>query len=166
MPCGTQWLKIRDGNSLSSNLLADLWGGRDTQPSIVNSTGPNLLLEYFSDEVFAVTTSMARPSCGGGFVGQAIQMSKKKLTSLFINNLKVFYYYKCLLLEISELITFGNKFRVTLVIRKGKIELQNFHLILTKFTNFIYALSVLIFKYLKSVVQVLFYLVLKLLFCC
>lgn len=75
LPCGTQWLKIRDGNSLSSNLLADLWGGRDTQPSIVNSTGSNLLLEYFSDEVFSVSTSMARHDCGGGFLAQALQIS-------------------------------------------------------------------------------------------
>ncbi|KAG5860639.1 hypothetical protein JTB14_020668 [Gonioctena quinquepunctata] len=73
LTCGSQWLKIRDGNALSSNLLADLSGDPDTTPSIVNSTGPNLLLEFFSDEI-----STGGHICGGGFVAHATQMRNAK----------------------------------------------------------------------------------------
>ncbi|CAH0553889.1 unnamed protein product [Brassicogethes aeneus] len=70
LPCGTQWLKIRDGSSLSSNLLTHLTGVPRTTPTTVNSTGPNLLLEFFSDESAAMGQM-----CGGGFLAQASQMS-------------------------------------------------------------------------------------------
>ncbi|KAJ8982276.1 hypothetical protein NQ317_007250 [Molorchus minor] len=72
LPCGTQWLKVRDGNSLSSNLLSDLTGAPDTTPSVVNSTGPNLLLEFFSDGNSGVQI------CGGGFLAQAMQIRSEK----------------------------------------------------------------------------------------
>lgn len=71
LPCGTQWLKVRDGSSLSANLLADLSGSPDTTPSVVNSTGPNLLLEFFSDEVIPVGQM-----CGGGFLAHARQIGE------------------------------------------------------------------------------------------
>ena len=70
LPCGTQWLKVRDGSSLSANLLADLSGAPDTTPSVVNSTGPNLLLEFFSDEI-----AVGGQICGGGFLAHASQIS-------------------------------------------------------------------------------------------
>lgn len=70
LPCGTQWLKIRDGSSLSSNLLAHLTGDPENSPSVVNSTGPNLLLEFFSDEITA-----GGQLCGGGFLAHATQIS-------------------------------------------------------------------------------------------
>ncbi|XP_076253063.1 thrombospondin-1 like protein golden goal isoform X3 [Rhynchophorus ferrugineus] len=69
LPCGNQWLKIRDGSSLSSTLLADLTGQPGTSPSIVNSTGPNLLLEFYSDEI-----SIGPQVCGGGFLAEASQI--------------------------------------------------------------------------------------------
>nr|XP_023026776.1 uncharacterized protein LOC111514755 [Leptinotarsa decemlineata] len=74
LTCGSQWLKIRDGNALSSNLLADLSGDPDTTPSIVNSTGPNLLLEFFADEI-----STEGHICAGGFVAHATQMRIAKV---------------------------------------------------------------------------------------
>lgn len=77
LPCGNQWLKIRDGNALSSNLLADLSGVYDTSTSVINSTGPNLLLEYFSDE-----NSSARQICGGGFLAHASQISTQRVNSI------------------------------------------------------------------------------------
>ncbi|KAJ8961826.1 hypothetical protein NQ318_021441 [Aromia moschata] len=73
LPCGTQWLKVRDGNSLSSNLLADLSGVPDTTPAVVNSTGSNLLLEFFSEE-----TSSSQQICGGGFLAHASQLRSDK----------------------------------------------------------------------------------------
>lgn len=71
LPCGTQWLKVRDGSSLSGNLLADLSGAPDTTPSVVNSTGANLLLEFFSDKI-----AVGGQVCGGGFLAHATQISK------------------------------------------------------------------------------------------
>lgn len=71
LPCGSQWLKVRDGSSLSANLLADLSGAPDSVPSVVNSSGSNLLLEFFSNEA-----PTAGHLCGGGFLAQAIQISK------------------------------------------------------------------------------------------
>ncbi|XP_063909126.1 uncharacterized protein LOC135126861 isoform X3 [Zophobas morio] len=73
LPCGTQWLKVRDGSSLSANLLADLSGAPDTTPSVVNSTGPNLLLEFFSDEI-----AVGGQICGGGFLAHASQIRTGK----------------------------------------------------------------------------------------
>ncbi|XP_071051599.1 uncharacterized protein [Onthophagus taurus] len=70
LPCETQWLKIRDGSSLSDNLLEDLRGYPNPTPSVVNSTGPNLLLEFFGNEDYSTQ------SCGGGFVAQAAQKLK------------------------------------------------------------------------------------------
>ncbi|XP_068909443.1 uncharacterized protein gogo isoform X3 [Tenebrio molitor] len=73
LPCGTQWLKVRDGSSLSANLLADLSGAADTTPSVVNSTGSNLLLEFFSDKIV-----VGGQICGGGFLAHASQIRARK----------------------------------------------------------------------------------------
>ncbi|CAH1101027.1 unnamed protein product [Psylliodes chrysocephalus] len=67
--CRTQSLKIRDGNALSSNLLAHLSSASDTVSLSVNSTGANLLLEFFSTD-----TDDTTHICGGGFIAQANQM--------------------------------------------------------------------------------------------
>ncbi|ENN79623.1 hypothetical protein YQE_03935, partial [Dendroctonus ponderosae] len=69
LPCGNQWLKIRDGSSLSSALLSDLSGQPGTVPSQVNSTGPNLLLEFYSDDI-----TLESQVCDGGFLAEASQM--------------------------------------------------------------------------------------------
>lgn len=70
-PCGNQWLKIRDGSSLSSVLLADLSGEPGTVPKQVNSTGANLLLEFYTDDV-----AMGGQMCDGGFLAEASQISR------------------------------------------------------------------------------------------
>ncbi|KAH0998879.1 hypothetical protein HUJ04_008143, partial [Dendroctonus ponderosae] len=74
LPCGNQWLKIRDGSSLSSALLSDLSGQPGTVPSQVNSTGPNLLLEFYSDDI-----TLESQVCDGGFLAEASQMRLIKL---------------------------------------------------------------------------------------
>ncbi|ENN80669.1 hypothetical protein YQE_02910, partial [Dendroctonus ponderosae] len=74
LPCGNQWLKIRDGRSLSSALLSDLSGQPGTVPSQVNSTGPNLLLEFYSDDI-----TLESQVCDGGFLAEASQMRLIKL---------------------------------------------------------------------------------------
>ncbi|XP_066150361.1 uncharacterized protein gogo isoform X2 [Euwallacea fornicatus] len=73
-PCGNQWLKIRDGSALSSLLLADLTGQPGSVPSELNSTGPNLLLEFYTDDL-----SMAGQICDGGFLAEANQIRLIKL---------------------------------------------------------------------------------------
>ncbi|ERL95330.1 hypothetical protein D910_12596, partial [Dendroctonus ponderosae] len=74
LPCGNQWLKIRDGSSLSSALLSDLSGQPGTVPSQVNSTGPNLLLEFYSDDI-----TLGSQVCDGGFLAEASQIRLIKL---------------------------------------------------------------------------------------
>ncbi|XP_044259174.1 uncharacterized protein LOC123007794 isoform X2 [Tribolium madens] len=77
LPCGTQWLKVRDGSSLSANLLADLSGAPETTPSVVNSTGANLLLEFFSEEI-----AVGGQICGGGFLAHASQIRKLNVSGV------------------------------------------------------------------------------------
>lgn len=72
LPCTTQWLKVRDGDSLTSELIGNFLGGNlidDTYPKPVVSTNPQILLEFFSDEL--ETTGQA---CGGGFLAHAQQI--------------------------------------------------------------------------------------------
>jgi hypothetical protein len=64
-------LKIRDGDSLVSELLANFYGGSADLPSAVTTTGSQMLLEFFSDELISMGES-----CGGGFLGHAQQLSK------------------------------------------------------------------------------------------
>ncbi|XP_056635402.1 uncharacterized protein LOC130444338 isoform X1 [Diorhabda sublineata] len=69
LSCRSQWLKIRDGNALSSNLLAHLSAASNTASLTVNSTGENLLLEFFSaDDIDDGEI------CGGGFIARATQI--------------------------------------------------------------------------------------------
>jgi hypothetical protein len=72
LPCSVQYLKIRDGDSLVSELLADFYGGTNDLPSSVTTTDSQMLLEFFSDEL----ASMGE-SCGGGFLGHAQQIGYK-----------------------------------------------------------------------------------------
>ncbi|XP_050312720.1 uncharacterized protein LOC126747859 isoform X1 [Anthonomus grandis grandis] len=86
LPCGNQWLKVRDGSSLSSRLLADLEGEPGSMPATVNSTGPNLLLEFYSDDI-----SVGNLVCDGGFVAEASQLKvgKSNVTALQVVHAKV-----------------------------------------------------------------------------
>ncbi|KAK6631796.1 hypothetical protein RUM43_013860 [Polyplax serrata] len=66
-PCGSQWLKIRDGDSRSSTLIGELSRSHATSIPVI-STGPKLLIEFFSDELLA-----AGQDCWGGFMAHAQQ---------------------------------------------------------------------------------------------
>jgi hypothetical protein len=63
LPCGRQWLKVRDGDSLAANLVAHL-SGRVTSRSFM-STSSYLLLDFFSDDM--------PYSCHGSFLAHAEQ---------------------------------------------------------------------------------------------
>jgi CUB domain. len=66
LPCGRQWLKVRDGDSLAANLVAYL-SGRVTSRSFM-STSNYLLLDFFSDNM--------PYSCHGSFLARAEQRGK------------------------------------------------------------------------------------------
>ncbi|XP_046669657.1 uncharacterized protein LOC124360258 [Homalodisca vitripennis] len=70
LPCSAQWLKIRDGDALSSTLLAHLTGVLTHHP-VVNSSSNLLLLEFFSDELAAVGEE-----CWGGFLAHVQQLAR------------------------------------------------------------------------------------------
>ncbi|KAK9880256.1 hypothetical protein WA026_010131 [Henosepilachna vigintioctopunctata] len=74
--CGRQWLKIRDGMTLASNMLADLSNHMMSNTSIINSTGSTMLLEFFSDDSFS-----SDKRCGGGFLAFAKQLENIELAS-------------------------------------------------------------------------------------
>lgn len=66
-PCGSQWLKIRDGDSRSSTLIGELSRSHTTSVPVISS-GPKLLIEFFSDELLA-----SGQECWGGFLAHAQQ---------------------------------------------------------------------------------------------
>jgi hypothetical protein len=63
LPCGRQWLKLRDGDSLAATLVADL-SGRMTSRAFM-STSNYMLLDFFSDDM--------PYSCHGSFLARAEQ---------------------------------------------------------------------------------------------
>lgn len=69
LPCATQYLKIRDGDSLSSELIGEFIGGYTRVPDSATSSGSQMLLEFLSDEL----ASMGE-SCGGGFLAHVQQI--------------------------------------------------------------------------------------------
>ncbi|XP_034934058.1 uncharacterized protein gogo isoform X2 [Chelonus insularis] len=70
-PCAGQYVKARDGDSTSAELLADIAYDRNIPESgTVISSGQNLLLEFFSDEIVA-----SRTACAGGFLAHATTFS-------------------------------------------------------------------------------------------
>ncbi|XP_076221898.1 thrombospondin-1 like protein golden goal isoform X2 [Nomia melanderi] len=74
-PCPGQYFRVRDGNSLSADLLTDVASDK-MQPTAKTliSTGENLLLEFFSDELTA-----SGDACIGGFLAHAAILDKKYL---------------------------------------------------------------------------------------
>lgn len=91
LPCGPQWLKVRDGDALSSTLLAHLTGVLSPQHLVLNSTGNFLLLEFFSDEEVAVGEE-----CWGGFLAHVQQLGECQFCSHFILQSKSVFYIVCL----------------------------------------------------------------------
>ncbi|XP_044756599.1 uncharacterized protein LOC123315099 [Coccinella septempunctata] len=78
--CGIQWLKIRDGMTLSSLLLAHFSDLTETRSTIINSTGSTMLLEFFSEEM--MTNGQ---TCGGGFLAYARQLERQKVSPFIIH---------------------------------------------------------------------------------
>ncbi|XP_078041481.1 thrombospondin-1 like protein golden goal isoform X1 [Augochlora pura] len=74
-PCPGQYFRVRDGNSLNADLLTDVASDKIqlTSKTLI-STGENLLLEFFSDELTA-----SGDACIGGFLAHAAILEKKFL---------------------------------------------------------------------------------------
>ncbi|KAH8379331.1 hypothetical protein KR009_004210 [Drosophila setifemur] len=87
LPCATQYIKVRDGPSLSSTLLVELNGGGLTLkgavsesgiPVSVESTGGQLLVEFFAGDGPVGNASSATQegsaTCTGGFMANVEQL--------------------------------------------------------------------------------------------
>ncbi|XP_034191909.2 thrombospondin-1 like protein golden goal isoform X1 [Osmia lignaria lignaria] len=74
-PCPGQYFRVRDGNSLNADLLIDVTSDKihHTAKTLISS-GENLLLEFFSDELTA-----SGDACIGGFLAHAAVLDKKYL---------------------------------------------------------------------------------------
>ncbi|XP_047370834.1 uncharacterized protein LOC124957701 isoform X1 [Vespa velutina] len=73
-PCPGQYFRVRDGDSLSADLLTDIAFDKSLPPTkTVISTGEHLLLEFSSDEITA-----AGESCVGGFLAHAVILYKPR----------------------------------------------------------------------------------------
>ena len=64
LPCGRQWLMIRDGDSLGADLVAQFSGRLNPHP--ITSSSNFMLLEFFSDDVSS--------TCHGSFLAHAQQI--------------------------------------------------------------------------------------------
>lgn len=71
MICPSQYLRIRDGDSLAAELIAEYIGGTDKLTQSVISTDSQILLEFYSNEL-----STLGESCKGGFLTHAQQIRK------------------------------------------------------------------------------------------
>lgn len=68
LPCSTQYVKIRDGDSLGSDLIFQNNGGTNFRSENVTSSGNQVLVEFFSDEIASIDGS-----CNGGFLAHVEQ---------------------------------------------------------------------------------------------
>ncbi|GAB0092724.1 hypothetical protein DMENIID0001_077550 [Sergentomyia squamirostris] len=75
LPCASQYLKIRDGDSLSSDLIGEFIGGYTKVPDSATSSSSQMLLEFLSDEL----ASMGE-SCGGGFLAHVQQICHQNVS--------------------------------------------------------------------------------------
>lgn len=89
LPCEKQYLKIRDGDSVSSNLLSEKLPGIQNFSAPVTSSGHKILIELFSEKKISEDSV-----CSGGFlahvelIGEFVQwnqkISSKFLTKIFV----------------------------------------------------------------------------------
>jgi len=88
LSCTGQWIRLRDGDSTASNLLAHLEGTPDSTDPII-STGPNLLVEFFSD-----IAALSNGDCFGGFFVQInrIEGQSNKSYCLYIKKNKMYIF--------------------------------------------------------------------------
>ncbi|KAJ6635680.1 Hemicentin-1, partial [Pseudolycoriella hygida] len=71
--CPSQYLRIRDGDSLAADLIAEYIGGTDKLTQSVISSESQILLEFYSNEL-----STLGESCKGGFLTHAQQIQTER----------------------------------------------------------------------------------------
>lgn len=71
--CSSQYLRIRDGDSLASELIAEFIGGNNKLIKTIVSSESQILLEFYSNDL-----STLGDSCKGGFLIHAEQIRKYK----------------------------------------------------------------------------------------
>lgn len=79
LACEAQWLKVRDGDSLAATLVAHLTMESQSVtivPVRVRSSGPHLLLEFFSGVDPSTNGANAAMDCRGGFLAHAQQLGQ------------------------------------------------------------------------------------------
>ncbi|XP_055373377.1 uncharacterized protein LOC129606828 isoform X2 [Condylostylus longicornis] len=83
--CSGQFIKIRDGDSLSSNLMSQYVGGSKIYPEPLISTGTQVLVEFVSDEL-----ELSTDECRGGFLAhvQTIDPNILNVTVISIRAIK------------------------------------------------------------------------------
>lgn len=74
--CADQYIRVRDGDSLGSDLIGEFVGGAVKSSEPIVSSESKLLLEFYSNEL-----STIGESCKGGFLTHAQQIRE-----LLINN--------------------------------------------------------------------------------
>ncbi|XP_053953256.1 uncharacterized protein LOC128860053 [Anastrepha ludens] len=109
LPCPAQYIKVRDGPSLSSTLLIELNGGSNlNMPTQIESSGAQLLLEFYAGEASDVAVSAnsktnnnssgnarvvggvvgdvvganVNAACTGGFLANVEQIARNDTTTL------------------------------------------------------------------------------------
>lgn len=92
LPCPAQYIKVRDGPSLSSTLLIELNGGSNlNMPTQIESSGAQLLLEFYAGEANDVqapangqsnnsnnntVAGSVNAACTGGFLANVEQIGE------------------------------------------------------------------------------------------
>lgn len=72
LPCSNQYLKIRNGDDLQSDLIGEYIGGMENKLELLESSGSELLIEFKSEGL----SHMDHGLCGGGFLAHATQKGK------------------------------------------------------------------------------------------
>lgn len=87
MSCYGQYLKIRDGDSLRAELLAEFIAGEKEQlGNIIYSTGPQMLIEFYTEEM-----KIFNEQCNSAFLARIQQIC---MIPYFDNNI---LWDKCLI---------------------------------------------------------------------
>ncbi|XP_011204922.2 uncharacterized protein LOC105227343 isoform X2 [Bactrocera dorsalis] len=102
LPCPAQYIKVRDGPSLSSTLLIELNGGSNlNMPTQIESSGAQLLLEFYAGEASDVQASAngqsnnnnsgtntvagsVNAACTGGFLANVEQIARNETTTTLL----------------------------------------------------------------------------------
>lgn len=69
--CSTQYIRIRNGDSLAAELIAEFRGGSTKIAEPIMSSSTRLLLEFYSNELSTIGRS-----CKGGFLTHAQEIRK------------------------------------------------------------------------------------------